>query len=184
MKKLCRKTTEINSGSMADIAFLLLIFFLVSTTMQTDKGLVMKLPPEKNRDQMITPINERNLYKININSNNKILVEGQPFQGFDVLHKDLKAFILNYGYDHHLSDDPESAVVSIKMNRGTSYHQFIDVLDAVQGVYYEIYGEKIGLSADEFRGMDIRDEKQYALYSSAREGIPMNISIAEPNKIQ
>lgn len=177
-----RKKTEINSSSMADIAFLLLIFFLVTTTIQTNKGLSATLPPHTDEPEKIRH-NERNLYKVHVNSKDQILVEGQPFKGFDQLHTDVREFVLNYGKDPSLSDDPEAAIISLQMNRGTHYKRFIEVMDVLQGVYYEIYGEKVGLTAAQYRNLNLKIDEERNMHYNGREGIPMNISIAEPHKI-
>lgn len=182
MKFFQRKRTEINSSSMADIAFLLLIFFLVTTTIQTNQGLSVTLPPHSDEPPK-TQIHERNLYKVHINSSDKILVEDQSFEGFEKLHADVRKFVLNKGDDPSSSDNPEKAVISLMMNRGTHYKRFIEVMDVLQGVYYEIYGERVGLTAMEFRSLDLKLADQKAKYDRARDGIPMNISIAEPNKV-
>ncbi|MCG8309415.1 MAG: biopolymer transporter ExbD [Cytophagales bacterium] len=182
MKFFQRKKTEINSSSMADIAFLLLIFFLVTTTIQTNQGLSVTLPPHSDKPPE-TLIHDRNLYKVQINSRNNVMVEDQPFESLEKLHAEVKEFILNYGKDPGLSDNPEKAVISLKMNRGTHYKKFIEMMDALQGVYYEIYGERVGLTAEQFRSLDLRLADQKAKYDRARDGIPMRISIAEPNKV-
>lgn len=183
MKFFQRKKTEINSSSMADIAFLLLIFFLVTTTIQSNQGLNATLPPHTN-EPVTTKIHDRDLFKVHINSSGRILVEDAPFEGFDKLHLDIKRFILNKGNDPELSVSPEKAVISVQMNRGTHYKRFIEVMDVLQGVYYEIYGERVGLPAAEFRRLDLSLPEDRVMYERAREGIPMNISIAEPHKIQ
>lgn len=182
MRSFERRKTEINSSSMADIAFLLLIFFLVTTTIQTNQGLSATLPPYKEKPDFIK-FHDRNLYKIHINSRDRILVEDAPFESFEKLHADVKKFILNHGVDPKLSDNPNDAIISLHMNRGTHYRRFIEVMDALQGVYYEIYGERLGMTAKQFRTLDLKLADQKAQYNQAREGIPMNISIAEPNKI-
>jgi len=182
MKLFERKKAEINSSSMADIAFLLLIFFLVTTTIQTNKGLNVTLPPHQ-EDVPLVPIHNRNLYKVHINSKNLILIEDAPFESFNKLHDDVKRFILNNGEDPTMSLNPEKAVVSLQMNRGTHYKRFIEVMDALQGVYYEIYGDRVGLSADEFRNLDLKLTNEKAKYDHGRDGIPMNISIADPYNI-
>ena len=182
MRFFQRKKTEINSSSMADIAFLLLIFFLVTTTIQSNKGLSATLPPHSEEPQ-IAKFHDRNLYKIHINSSDKIMVEDTYFEGFEKLHADVKAFILNNGKDKDLSDNPKDAIISLQMNRGTHYKRFIEVMDALQGIYYEIYGERVELTAAQFRNLDLKLADQKVKYDKARDGIPMNISIAEPNKI-
>ncbi|MCK5371959.1 MAG: biopolymer transporter ExbD [Cyclobacteriaceae bacterium] len=177
-----RKKIEINSSSMADIAFLLLIFFLVTTTIQTNQGLSATLPPQSDKP-ILAKFNERNLYKIHINSSDRIMVEDASFEGFEKLHLDVKKFILNHGKESNLSDTPKKAIISLQMNRGTHYKRFIEMMDALQGVYYEIYGNRVGLTSAEFRKLDLKIADQKLKYYKAREGIPMNISISEPHKI-
>ncbi|MDZ7606017.1 MAG: biopolymer transporter ExbD [Cyclobacteriaceae bacterium] len=183
MRFFKRKKSEINSSSMADIAFLLLIFFLITTTIQTNKGLNATLPPCSEVQETID-INDRNVYKIHINSLNNILVEDAPFESFSQMKTDVHSFILNYGKNPALSDSPQDAVVSLHMNRGTHYKRFIEVMDAVQGVYFDIYGERVGLSAGQYRNLDLKIPDQKTRYEEGRAGIPMNISIAEPYKTQ
>ena len=78
-----RSSQEVNAGSMADIAFLLLIFFLVTTTIETDSGINRKLPP---MDEMIDPpiIKERNIFTVVVNKNNQLLVEEKPMNISDI----------------------------------------------------------------------------------------------------
>src|SRR3712207_245466 len=92
-----RATPEINASSMADIAFLLLIFFLVTTTIGADKGLQMLLPPEKT-DNTIIDVKDRNLFKVIINSENKLLVEDEPMD-VNILRGEAKKFLSNNGVD-------------------------------------------------------------------------------------
>lgn len=77
---MARPVQEVNAGSMADIAFLLLIFFLVTTTIDTDKGIAIKLPPmpEENQPQNDIRIKERNVLKVLVNANDMLLVDGEP----------------------------------------------------------------------------------------------------------
>jgi biopolymer transport protein ExbD len=178
-----RRKNEVNCSSMADIAFLLLIFFLVTTTIQSDKGLNVTLPPHTDQPTVIE-ISERNLFKVHINSKNQLLVEDAPFAGFETLHDDARRFILNNGQNPDMSDNPKDAIISVQMNRGTHYKKFIETMDVLQGVYYGIYGERVGLSADEFRNLDLTVASEKAKYENGRDGIPMNISIAEPQKVK
>ncbi|MFY0651473.1 MAG: biopolymer transporter ExbD [Cyclobacteriaceae bacterium] len=171
---------EINTGSMADIAFLLLIFFLVATTLQFDKGLTLKLPPNPEEKEITVPIKERNLFKILINSNQHILVEGEVRQDLLGLKDEIKTFVLNNGRDEKLSENPEKAIVSLKTNRGTKYKSFIKVLDELKGAYYEIYAEKVGLSKEDYLKLRHSNREEYNIYKQSKQGIPMNISIAEP----
>ncbi len=206
-----RKPPEVSSGSMADIAFLLLIFFLVTTTIANDKGIAMLLPPPPDPEQedLELDINERNIFAILANSQDNLLVESEPYTGtMDELKEDVKKFILNFGkpspegievynslppslkaYVNNngrnpaSSDDPTSgnAIVSFKANRGTSYEVYIGVLDAVNAAYNEIYAQRVGITTDEWLSLDRDDDIQADMYTRGREGIPRAISIAEPN---
>ena len=175
-----RGRPQLNTGSMADIAFLLLIFFLVTMTINTDKGLMMRLPPKPDQP-LDMEIHERNLFKILLNSHNQVMVEDKLLDNMTGLRQDIIDFVLNRGKDENSSDSPEKAVVSIKTNRGTSYKQYIKILDEVQAAYFEVYAERAGVTPEIFRALDHRDPKQKALYLKARKGIPMNISIAKPS---
>ncbi|MCC5921760.1 MAG: biopolymer transporter ExbD [Cyclobacteriaceae bacterium] len=192
-----RGGAEVNAGSMADIAFLLLIFFLVVTTIATDKGLTMTLPPKKDPDQPPPDIkkNERNIFKVSVNSKDRIMVEDELLDESDIplIREQIKEFILNYGRDPKLSDDPEEAVVSFKTDRGTSYEIFIALLNEMQGAYYEIWGSRLASEGYVFRSereageiyrqLDLRNPRERELSKSVKDGIPMNISIAEPTSI-
>ena len=209
MARKNRPTAEIPNGSMADIAFLLLIFFLVTTTIANDKGIAMLLPPKPDPNQPPPEVtkNDRNIFKILANSQDKLLVEDEPLSDVFELREMVKSFILNFGspgeegvaiynslpssmkaYSSQVrradySDDPTEAVVSFKADRGTSYELYVQVLDQVNAAYNDVYGERIGLSAAEFLQLDRDDPVQDKKYLTARQGIPRAISIAEPNKI-
>ena len=202
-----RGSQEVNAGSMADIAFLLLIFFLVTTTIASDKGILNILPPKQDPNVPPPDIkkNERNIYNVLINANNDLLVEGDYRRSAEGLDQDFKAFILNFGAPDEeatalynslpaslqaqaqrkadSSDDPVEAVISIKTNRGTSYEVFLEVFDLAKKAYFEIYAERVGLTADEYRRLNGDSEATKALQDKGKEGIPMAISIAEPYKI-
>jgi len=101
-----RPLQEINAGSMADIAFLLLIFFLVTTTMDTDKGILRILPPpiEDNVDPPI--IKERNVYVVLVNANDQLLVQGMPMR-IENLKEGAMKFLTNSGVFKDEYTDPK-----------------------------------------------------------------------------
>lgn len=174
-----------NTSSMADIAFLLLIFFLVTTTIASDKGLTILLPPppeDETPPEEITK-NERNIFKVLINSQDRLLVEDEPLTDVSALREMVKTFVTNNGRDPLSSDSPTDAVVSLKTDRGTGYEIYINVLDELQGAYYELRAEKVGLTAEQYRALDQKDPSDKELYDRGKEGLPMQISIAEPSKI-
>lgn len=171
---------QINAASMADIAFLLLIFFMVTTTIVNDKGLGLLLPPEQTTDIPVE-IHERNIFKIQINSNDKVMVEGETRTDTRGIRNEVNAFVLNYGKNETLSESPTKAIVSIKTNRGTSQEMFIKVLDEVKAAYYKIYADRTGLTPAEYRNLSLNIPEEKRLFEKGRKGIPMNISIAEPS---
>lgn len=210
MGKSKNRRVDIPAASLADIAFLLLIFFLVTTTIASDKGIALLLPPKPNPDEPPPDItkNERNIFKVNVNSSDLILVENEPLKDITKIKGMVKDFVLNFGEQTQenqdlmntlsnsqrnfcmtsgrkpsSSDCPTDAVVSFKTDRGTSYEIYLGILDEIMGAYDEIYGERVGITAEEFRNLDKRDPSQKDLYLRARQGIPRNVSIAEPSKI-
>lgn len=179
-----RAMPEINSGSMADISFLLLIFFLMTTTIATDRGIMLQLPPKPEQNQQQTvEIQERNLFKIYLNSKDNLLVEGDPMDDMNRLKTLVKEFVLNYKANPGLSDSPEAAVISFKTDRGTTYERYLEVLDVVTAAYNEMYGERVGITSEEFRTLDLKSPREKELYDRARENFPKNISFAEPSKV-
>lgn len=206
-RKKNRMSQEVNAGSMADIAFLLLIFFLVTTTIASDKGILNILPPKIDPNVPPPKIdkNERNIFTILINANDDLLVEGEYRETADGLDLEVKEFVLNFAIpdeetlplynglpaslkafaaqDPESSDNPKEAVVSIKTNRGTSYDKYLEVFDMVKKGYFDIYAARVNLSTDEYRALTGKDAGEKSLQDRGKEGIPMAISIAEPDKI-
>ncbi|MCE7994521.1 MAG: biopolymer transporter ExbD [Roseivirga sp.] len=214
-RKRNRESTEVNAGSMADIAFLLLIFFLVTTQIATNKGLTMVLPPKLDEPPEV-PLNEKNVFKIQLNSLNNILVEEEIISDATQIRDLVYDFVLNFGQlnptkvgpdgltDGQVfnslpgtmqsyirgklgsslsSDSPRKAVVSLKTDRGSSYELYIQVMDEINAAYYRIYGERVGLTAEQFRKLNRNDPRQRMLYEDGKRGINKAISLAEPTKI-
>lgn len=184
MARKKRGAGEVNAGSMADIAFLLLIFFLVTTTIASDKGLALRLPPKQDPNDPPPEVkfNERNLFKVLLNSQDLMLVEGEPMDDVGMLKEKVKEFVLNYGNNPDLSESPLDAVVSFKTDRGTGYEKFIEVYDELKGAYYEIYAAELGISAELVRNINDAEPSVQDRYDELRKEIPMQISIAEPSK--
>ena len=177
IKKPRREDAEINGSSMADIAFLLLIFFLVTTTINVDTGIGLVLPPPLDPEEQPPPVRERNLMNILVNSEGRVLMDEEPTSIQDVRTK-LIEFIDNPNNDENLSISPEAAIVSIKTQRATPYRIYIDMLDEVMGAYKDLrdqasrqnYGVPYGaLEAESPQQKTIQD-----MY-------PKKISIAEPD---
>lgn len=186
-----RAIPEINAGSMADIAFLLLIFFLMTTTMDTDTGLARMLPPPlPDTEDTPPPIRERNVFEVLINANNQLLVEKQPMALQD-LREAAKEFIENPA---NLATLPEkedievpffgvipvtkNAVISLQNDRGTQYQTYLAVQNELQAAYNELRDE---LAKKKFNKSfsELDEEQQDAI----RDIYPQKISEAEPRNV-
>lgn len=175
---------EINAGSMADIAFLLLIFFLVATTMDADKGISRQLPrweevpPDKNI------IKEKNIFEVVINSNDELLVENE-YTTIEDLRFLAKEFIDNNGdgsceycqgsRNPESSDSPSKGILSIANDRGTSYEMYILVQNELAGAVHDLRDE---LAERQF-GKPFDDLGEEAR-NFVRDIYPQIISEAEP----
>ncbi|TAE74168.1 MAG: biopolymer transporter ExbD [Bacteroidetes bacterium] len=166
-KRKSEGSQEINASSMADIAFLLLIFFLVTTTIASDKGLTIVLPPKKD-DRTKVETNERNVYVVLVNSRNQLLVEGQGMDPKD-LREGVKKFLLNYGADKKSSDNPRDAAVSFKTDRATKHSMYMQVYDEIIAAYNEIRAEKLGMTMKDYMNFDKeKAKKEPALIQKAQ----------------
>lgn len=175
LKKRERESAEINGSSMADIAFLLLIFFLVTTTINVDTGIGMVLPPPVTDDNPPPPIRERNLMKILVNTQGLILMD-EELTPIDEVQAKLIEFIKNPDNSEELAQSPQAAIVSLKTQRQTPYRIYIDMLDEVIGTYAFLRNEAAMANYG----------RQYAqLNKDQREAVddiyPKKISIAEPD---
>lgn len=175
-----RQQTEINASSMADIAFLLLIFFLVTTTIVSDKGIPFILPPKVDENVPVD-VADKNVFKVIVNSNNDLLVEDEPME-LSELRKEAVAFLSNNGKDPKLSDSPQDAIVSYRADRGTNYESFIVVLDELKAAYHELRAKELGITVDEYLALDPKSENHNKALEAARKIYPMQLSIAEPTK--
>lgn len=185
-----RQVPEINAGSMADIAFLLLIFFLVTTTMDIDSGLSRMLPPPVPADQPPPPpIHDRDVFVVLVNKDNRLLVEGKPMKVKN-LRKEAKEFIANPKDDILLPAKKEQEipffgtyrvskqVISLQNDRGTAYGTYIAVQNELVAAYNELRDElamqKFGKKFD-----DLPKEQMDAI----KDIYPQRISEAEPKNI-
>lgn len=175
-----RDIPEINAGSMADIAFLLLIFFLVTTTIQTDTGLNVLLPPYVEEPPPPEKKNKRNVFSVQINGNNQLLVRGYPMQldQLGEIKEQLKTFIMNNGKDPNSSDSPKKAVVSLLNDNGTSYEAYVGVYNQLKAAYNELWEE--AAQRDYGRSYADLDKKER---KAIRSNIPLVISEAEPTSL-
>ena len=181
-KKKVRTAAEVDSSSMADIAFLLLIFFLVTTTIVNEKGVKMVLPKKKEEDVEVKQQKERNVFKVLVNSNDKLLVNDEPMEVYELREK-TKKFLSNNGKDPNLSESPSKAIVSYKTDRGTSYKMYINVLDELKGAYHEVRSESLGISLKDYLYLDKTKKSDESLLKKAKDAYPMQLSEAEPTEL-
>ena len=169
-----RQAPEINASSMADIAFLLLIFFLVTTTIDIDKGVTVRLPPWSEEPPETLNLKTRNVYSVLVNHNDELLVRGEPMELRD-LRENTTEFIINPKQMENMSEDPKKAIISLKNDRGTSYGAYLSVYNELKAAYSEIYEEEAQKRYGEaYEQLGIEKKK------AIRADIPLVISEAEP----
>ena len=168
-----RSAPEVNAGSMADIAFLLLIFFLVTTTIPKDSGISRKLPPIEPPNEEEVIIKQKNIFTVLLNGKDQLLVEDELMELKDLRAAAIK-FLDNGGdgscsycngaKDPKSSDNPDKAIISLKNERETSYAAYISVQNELVAAYNELRNRRallIGPSKG-FRDMDfVMMEKNY-----------------------
>ncbi|MCF8277832.1 MAG: biopolymer transporter ExbD [Flavobacteriales bacterium] len=205
MARSKREIQEINAGSMADIAFLLLIFFLVTTTMDIDTGLMRVLPPPILEDvPPPPPVNKRNVFVVLANAQDNLLVENEYMQ-VEELKDAAKEFILGKPNDpsderfpeFKIATDPtivkyygpnkkiSKQIVSLQNDRGTSYELYIAIQDQLACAYSEVRDEeartKFGKTYNELKDSKSKVDNEKA--KAIRMLIPQRISEAEPKEI-
>ncbi len=203
-----RETPEINAGSMADIAFLLLIFFLVTTTMNVDSGINKKLSEKPPPDYKPPIIKEKNIFEVNINRNNELLVEGDRMELKDLKEAAIK-FIDNGGgvgkpgedgtpgqpcdyckgeRSESSSDHPNKAIISVQSDRGTEYGTYIAVQDELLKAYTVLRNrlsqERYGMLYTElekaYKDSQRQDEDLKKKVEFIKTSYPQILSDAEP----
>lgn len=202
-----RETQEINAGSMADIAFLLLIFFLVATTMDVDTGISRLLPPIPEEEQDTeTDVKERNVLVVLINRDDQLMVEGELMDLPELKEKTIE-FFSNPNMDEELPEmeaqliefppgvssrfpDGQAemmvskGVVSLQNDRSTTYGKYLQVQDVLVAAVNELRNqfalEYFGREYDEMNPRNYVDEQ---IMEGIRKVYKMNISEAEPKNI-
>ncbi|MCK9625312.1 MAG: biopolymer transporter ExbD [Bacteroidales bacterium] len=187
-----KKTPDINGGSMADIAFLMLIFFLMVSTMDSEEGLSRRLPPMPTEDQKVEnqKVKQRNIIQVRISSNDKIFA-GNEIIDVSQLKDKITEFLTNPNEDPLLpekkietiegfGDYPVSkGVISLQNDRGTSYRKYIEVQNELV--------KAVNLLRDDFAQHEygkkyarLDEEKQLIV----RKAVPQSISEAEPKDVK
>ena len=201
-----RATPEVNAGSMADIAFLLLIFFLVTTTIEKDKGIARQLPPPI-EEELDVVIKQKNLFIVNVNKSDQLLVEDELMELQDLRQAAID-FLDNGGapagspeYCNYCkgerspesSDNPQKAVISVQNDRLTSYEMYISVQNELVAAYnalrnresqrlfgWDFTEMKKGIDEGQITGE--REEMIQEQLKQIQELIPLKLSEAEPRK--
>lgn len=185
-----RKIPEINAGSMADIAFLLLVFFLVTTTIQTDSGLQVLLPQWMDEPPPPMDKNSRNVLLVVVNGANQLSVNDQINFSVDELKEKAIRFINNFGQDGAMSVSPRAAVISLQNDNATDYSTYLSIYNELQAAYNVIWESEaqrlFGRSYDALEKEEkliIREGDKTKSYANGApyEGYPKFISEAEPN---
>ena len=187
---MARKTPEVHAGSMADIAFLMLIFFLVTTTMDVDTGIMVKLSPPPLKDQPPPDFKERNIMKILVNSSDRLLINNKIGN-----IKTLRANIFDFMSIHQNNPDyPEvtqkfieilgdvytsKGLISLKNDRGTSYEMYIKVQNEIAAAFSELK-DQVAMQHFGKKYDKLLFEEQKKAVSTA---VPFRFSEAEPSEI-
>ena len=186
-----RKTPGLNTQSTADIAFLLLCYFLMISTMDQNNGLQRRLPPMPDQNQKAEDqkVNRRNIIVVKINSADRLLAGNAPIDVSQLKDK-IKEFLTNPSDDPNLParEDTEiegfgtypvsNGVISLQNDRGTSYRAYIAVQNELVKAVNEL--------RDEFGRQQWG--KPYAALTEdqqtiVKKAIPQNISEAEPKDV-
>ena len=177
-----------NTGSMSDISFLLLTFFLLTSSINTDQGIQRKLPPPPKRDMEKVEMNKRNVLVVLVNMNDQIMVNSEFMSDVSMLKNKTKEFISNPTGDESLSDKKtvfiselgteekvSKGVVSLQNDRGTSYEMYIAVQNELTAAFNELRDEfSLARFGKTFNNLTSTQRK------GVQKVIPSNISEAEP----
>lgn len=199
MARKKREVQEINASSMADIAFLLLVFFLVTTTFDSDYGIQRSLPAKPSEEVKPPEINKRNVFIVLVNRNDEMYVNGEVGD-VNLLKEDVKNFILNPTDNEKLSNKKlvkstkwgkdiyvSKGVVALQTDRNTSYKRYIEIQNQLAGAFNEMKNDlaqrEFKVSYDELKELAKKgDEKAKAKAEAVDEAIPLSISETSPRK--
>jgi len=167
-----RKNTEIHAGSMADIAFLLLIFFLVSTSMDMDKGIQVLLPAWTTDTPPPDPFHDREVLEILVNGNDQVLLENE-LSSIDKVKEMVIKHLSNHGALPDFSTSPDEAIVSLQNHQETTYQTYLSVYNEIKAAYTHVRNEAAQKSFN-LSYAQLNEEQQKQI----REMYPMRLSEA------
>ncbi|RPI46604.1 MAG: biopolymer transporter ExbD [Bacteroidetes bacterium] len=200
-----REVPEINGGSLADIAFLLLIFFLVATTMDIDTGITRLLPPEPEKDQETeVKVNKRNVLVVLINRSDRLMVGGEEMDRFQLKNKVIE-FFTNPADDPNLPEMVETeiqfppgsspllppdgvwrgkvskGVISLQNDRTTTYGTYLHIQNELVAAVNQLRNEFTQLYFDKtYDDLNQANATEEEIYNAIRDIYKMNISESEP----
>jgi biopolymer transport protein ExbD len=205
---MARETPEVNGGSLADIAFLLLIFFLVTTTMDIDTGITRLLPPEPEDEQeQEVKVNKRNVLVVLLNRSDRLMVGGEEMDRFELKAKTIEFFTnpLNKetlpvmeeteiqfpaGSSNLLPADGiwrgkvSKGVISLQNDRSTTYGKYLQVQNELVAAVNQLRNEFCNLYFDkDFEELNTANPVEEDIYEGIRDIYKMNISESEPKNI-
>lgn len=206
---MARETPEVNGGSLADIAFLLLIFFLVTTTMDIDTGITRLLPPEPEKDQETeVKVNKRNVLVVLLNRSDRLMVGGEEMDRLDLKEEVIEFFTnparlqtLPEMEDAEVNFPPGSSpllppdgvwrgqvskgVISLQNDRSTTYGKYLQVQNELVAAVNELRNEFCKLYFDRsFDDLNTGNPYEEEIYNGIRKIYKMNISESDPKNIQ
>ena len=167
-----RTQPSVNASSMADIAFLLLVFFLVATTIDIDKGIRVRLPIWYENYPVFT-VSSKNILTVLVNTKDDLLVEGEQMP-FNELRATAKTFIMNPEQSEKLPSNPKRAIISLQNDRGTTYSTYVTIYNELKAAYNELWDE----AAMQAYNLHF-DDLDKTLQKEIRNSIPLVISEAE-----
>jgi biopolymer transport protein ExbD len=205
---MAREVPEINGGSLADIAFLLLIFFLVTTTMDIDTGITRLLPPEPEKDQETeVKVNKRNVLVVLLNRSDRLMVGGEEMDRLALKAKTIEFFTnpLNKAdlpemVETEIQFPPGSSpllppdgvwkgkvskgVISLQNDRSTTYGKYLQVQNELVAAVNELRNEFFNLYFDkDYDELNTGNPVEEEIYEAIRDIYKMNISESEPKNI-
>jgi len=206
---MARPTPEVNGGSLADIAFLLLIFFLVTTTMDIDTGITRLLPPEPEDEQEVeVKVNKRNVLVVLLNRSDRLMVGGEEMDRLDLKAKTIE-FFTNPANDETLPEKEDvevqfppgssallppdgiwrgqvsKGVISLQNDRSTTYGKYLQVQNEIVAAVNELRDNFSNLYFDkDFDDLNTAIPAEEEINEGIRKIYKMNISESDPKNIQ
>jgi len=205
---MARETPEVNGGSLADIAFLLLIFFLVTTTMDIDTGITRLLPPEPEEEEKVeVKVNKRNVLVVLLNRSDRLMVGGAEMDRFELKDKTIEFFTnpanletLPEREDKEIQFPPGSSsllppdgvwrgkvskgVISLQNDRSTTYGKYLQVQNELVAAVNTLREEFCKLYFEkDYADLNTANPIEEEIHNGIRKIYKMNISESDPKNI-